>query len=121
MPETEGLAHPAQAKGFPDLATRRFLSILHTAQPELELFALVDFDPHGVAIMRTYKYGSRRLGHEGNATVPRLRWLGILSNDVLRNEPADNHDTHDESQGSDSLDDSSQESVAYSVGDSEHR
>ena len=33
--------------------------------------------------MRTYRYGSRRLGHEANATVPRLRWLGIVSDDIF--------------------------------------
>ncbi|KAK0618970.1 Spo11/DNA topoisomerase VI subunit A [Immersiella caudata] len=71
------------AKGFPDLATRRFLSILHNARPQLTMFALVDYDPHGIAILRTYKTGSKRLEHEENVTVPGLRWLGIRSSDVL--------------------------------------
>ncbi|GAB1314589.1 endodeoxyribonuclease [Madurella fahalii] len=35
------------AKGFPDLATRRFVSMLQNVRPELDIFALVDFDPHG--------------------------------------------------------------------------
>ena len=72
-----------QAKGFPDLATRRFLSILHSVRPELAMFALVDFDPYGVAILRTYKNGTRRFEHEDNVTVSGLRWLGIRSNDLL--------------------------------------
>ncbi|KAL2262512.1 hypothetical protein VTK26DRAFT_1092 [Humicola hyalothermophila] len=71
------------AKGYPDLATRRFLCTLHANKPEMSLFALVDFDPHGVAIMRTYKYGSHRLNHEEDATTPGLRWLGIRSDDIL--------------------------------------
>ena len=103
-----------QAKGFPDLATRRFLSLLHTARPELEMFALVDFDPHGIAILRTYKYGSQRLGHEENAAVPHLRWLGIHSNDILSNDSADSQETHDTNQGADSQDTASQDSMAYS-------
>ncbi|KAK3377542.1 Spo11/DNA topoisomerase VI subunit A [Podospora didyma] len=71
------------AKGFPDLATRRFLSILHSVRPTLTVFALVDFDPHGIAILRTYKTGSQRFEHEENVTVPDLKWLGIRSRDIL--------------------------------------
>ncbi|KAK4157192.1 Spo11/DNA topoisomerase VI subunit A [Chaetomidium leptoderma] len=102
------------AKGFPDLATRRFLSVLHTARPELDLFALVDFDPHGVAIMRTYKHGSQRLNHEENATAPRLRWLGIHSDDILSNWPKNSQGNSDSSQSQASQDPDSQVSVAYS-------
>ncbi|KAH6850710.1 Spo11/DNA topoisomerase VI subunit A, partial [Chaetomium sp. MPI-CAGE-AT-0009] len=83
-----------EAKGFPDLTTRRFLSVLGTLRPELDLFVLVDFDPHGVAIMRTYRYGSRRFDHEDNATAPRLRWLGIVSDDIF-NEDAHGQGTSD--------------------------
>ena len=103
-----------QAKGFPDLATRRFLSLLHTVRPQLELFALVDFDPHGIAILRTYKHGSQRLGHEENATVPRLRWLGIRSNDILSNDSADIQEMHDTNQSLASQETASQNSMAYS-------
>ncbi|KAK4224273.1 meiotic recombination protein rec12 [Podospora fimiseda] len=71
------------AKGFPDLATRRFLSLLHSIRPELLLFGLVDFDPHGIAILRTYKYGSQRLEHEVGATIPGMKWLGIKSSDIM--------------------------------------
>ncbi|KAL2163059.1 hypothetical protein VTH06DRAFT_6895 [Thermothelomyces fergusii] len=73
------------AKGYPDLATRRFLCLLHSLRPDLSLFALVDFDPHGIAIMRTYKHGSQRLEHEQDAAVPRLQWLGLHSSDVITN------------------------------------
>ncbi|SPQ21582.1 409c5484-92f9-4df4-8345-923f43554212 [Thermothielavioides terrestris] len=71
------------AKGFPDLTTRRFLCALHSIRPDLGMSVLVDFDPDGVAIMRTYKYGSKRLGHEENVATPQLRWLGIFSDDIL--------------------------------------
>ncbi|KAK4250303.1 Spo11/DNA topoisomerase VI subunit A [Corynascus novoguineensis] len=108
------------AKGFPDLATRRFLSLLHTLRPELFLFALVDFDPYGVAIMRTYKYGSQRLDHEENATAPRLRWLGIQSDDIMSSVSADYQATCDSSQSEASQSDASQdpasqESLSHSV------
>ncbi|KAK3685212.1 Spo11/DNA topoisomerase VI subunit A, partial [Podospora appendiculata] len=71
------------AKGYPDLATRRFLNILHSVRPQLHLFALVDFDPHGIAILRTYMSGSKRFGHEENITLPSMEWLGIRSRDIM--------------------------------------
>ncbi|KAK4235910.1 Spo11/DNA topoisomerase VI subunit A [Achaetomium macrosporum] len=86
------------AKGFPDLATRRFICILHSMRPDLAIFALVDYDPHGVAILRTYKYGSQRLDHEMNAATPQLRWLGILSDDILLNVDTERHESQDYSQ-----------------------
>ncbi|KAK4142312.1 Spo11/DNA topoisomerase VI subunit A [Dichotomopilus funicola] len=107
------------AKGFPDLATRRFLSFLQRARPNLALHALVDFDPHGVAIMRTYKYGSKRLGHEENATSSRLRWLGILSDDVLPNGSADSNASSHDSQGH-SQETESQDSATYSLDGSQN-
>lgn len=85
--------------------------MIHSVRPELKLFALVDFDPHGVAIMRTYKYGSRRLGHE-NATIPSLRWLGIRSDDILN--AADSDEGYGISLSQSSQDATSQESIAYS-------
>ena len=50
---------------------------------------MVDFDPDGIGIVSTYKYGSMALAHE-NATlaVPSVQWLGIRSCDVLQ-EKAD--------------------------------
>ena len=103
-----------QAKGFPDLATRRVLFLIHEIRPDLPLLALVDFDPDGVAILRTYKYGSRRLDHEQNATTPQLRWLGIHSEDILSARPADSQEAHDGSQSQSSQEPASQDSVAYS-------
>ncbi|KAK1757142.1 meiotic recombination protein rec12 [Echria macrotheca] len=102
------------AKGFPDLATRRFLYALQSARPELRMYALVDFDPHGIAILRTYRYGSKRLDHEIESKVPSLRWLGIRSGDVLaRDRPESGQD----GQLPDSQ--SSQESVSFSQEESE--
>lgn len=49
--------------------------------------------------MRTYKYGSQRLDHEEDATAPRLRWLGIRSDDILSNGHPD-HNEDPESTGS---------------------
>ncbi|CAJ2506525.1 Uu.00g006550.m01.CDS01 [Anthostomella pinea] len=71
------------AKGYPDLATRRFLHVVHSAFPHLPAYALVDFDPHGIAIMRTYKHGSLSLAHEVAVDVPGLSWLGPKSHDIM--------------------------------------
>lgn len=73
----------SQAKGFPDLITRTFLHTIYSIRPQLPIYALVDYDPDGIAIMRTYKYGSQGLNHEENITIPPLRWLGICSGDLL--------------------------------------
>ena len=48
------------------------------------MFALMDFDPDGIAIMSTYKYGSWKLSHENaNLNVPSIRWLGLRSKDLF--------------------------------------
>ncbi|KAL2191401.1 DNA topoisomerase IV, alpha subunit [Thermothelomyces heterothallicus CBS 203.75] len=107
------------AKGYPDLATRRFLFLLHSVRPELSLFALVDFDPHGIAIMRTYKHGSQRLEHEQNAAVPCLQWLGLHSGDVITNLPAKYPSACDSIQNQDSQQPASQESAEYLISDSQ--
>lgn len=44
---------------------------------------MVDCDPHGVDIMRTYQHGSKSLGHEANTRVPGLHWLGVRMDDVF--------------------------------------
>lgn len=44
-------------KGMPDLATRMFLNKLYCLCPELLFYGLVDWNPSGVSILSTYKYG----------------------------------------------------------------
>ena len=77
-----------QAKGYPDLLTRRFLHLLSTFKDSDHhpppIYAFTDFDPDGIAIMSTYKHGSWNLSHESaQLIVPRLQWLGIQSEDVM--------------------------------------
>ena len=44
----------------------------------------MDFDPDGVAIMSTYKYGSSTLSHETpHLQCPSLHWMGLKSQDVI--------------------------------------
>ncbi|KAF2685142.1 DNA topoisomerase IV, alpha subunit [Lentithecium fluviatile CBS 122367] len=79
------------AKGYPDLASRKFLRHLSDTIPKIPMFALVDHDPDGIAIMSTYKYGSYRLAHEDIAhkdtpglKLPELQWLGVQSHHISR-------------------------------------
>ncbi|KXX77742.1 Meiotic recombination protein rec12 [Madurella mycetomatis] len=109
------------AKGFPDLATRRFVSMLQKVRPELNAFALVDFDPHGIAIMRTYKNGSQRLSHEQDITAPRLRWLGIRSDDILSRGPLDPGERKEGSASQTNQEFSCQESMVHSLDDSQNQ
>ncbi|KAF6813237.1 meiosis-specific topoisomerase spo11 [Colletotrichum sojae] len=69
-------------KGYPDLNTKQFLHEVHAAKPELPIYALVDYDPDGISIMRCYSHGSRAHAHEKRVTVPGLQWLGIKSDDL---------------------------------------
>ncbi len=77
-----------QAKGYPDLSTRRFLRALgdhkgwkvHARPPILGLF---DADPDGINIMQIYRQGSHSLPHETELNVPEIQWLGIRAADVL--------------------------------------
>jgi len=59
--------------------------------PFVPIYLLIDYDPYGIRILRMCKYGSRRLDHESNITVPSIRWLGIRSEDIVhaseRGEP----------------------------------
>lgn len=45
------------AKGYPDLGTRALLKALHMAMPGVPVLAVVDWNPHGCAIVLTYRNG----------------------------------------------------------------
>lgn len=80
----------------PDLSTRSFLHLLETQlraskqslQRVLPMLCLVDFDPHGLEILTTYKFGSSAMGRANQSlTVSSMRWLGIHSSDFAHDEP----------------------------------
>ena len=80
-----------QAKGYPDLISRKLLQKLAETFPHIPMFAFVDLDPDGVHIMSTYKYGSLRLAHEDvthtdtpGVILPNLQWLGVQSHHIDR-------------------------------------
>lgn len=75
-------------KGYPDLSTRHLLRALSASaslsgRPPRAL-ALVDWDPHGLAIALCYARGSRAMPLESaRARVPSLRLLGVRCEDVV--------------------------------------
>lgn len=81
-----------QGKGYADLATLEFLNLVHVLRPLIPLLCVVDCDPHGIDIMRTYKHGSKSLGHEANTRIPGLHWLGVTMDDIFL--ATDHHAQH---------------------------
>ncbi|KAL3682037.1 hypothetical protein R1sor_000059 [Riccia sorocarpa] len=69
-------------KGYPDLATRVMLGRLHQAFPALPILGLVDWNPAGLAILCTYKFGSMRMGLETAHYVCDVKWLGLRYDDL---------------------------------------
>jgi meiotic recombination protein SPO11 len=62
------------------------------------MYALVDLDPDGIAILSTYKYGSYRLAHEHVTPtdttapgLPNIRWLGVKSHHMSRTPVGEEH------------------------------
>lgn len=42
------------------------------------IYALVDFDPDGLDILSTYKYGSTALAHQkAELILPSIQWIGV--------------------------------------------
>nr|XP_024396453.1 meiotic recombination protein SPO11-2-like isoform X2 [Physcomitrium patens] len=76
------------AKGFPDLASRALLHRLHQEFPSMLIFALVDWNPAGLAIICTYRFGSIRMGLEAPRYVCDVKWLGLRNRDALTYVPA---------------------------------
>jgi len=69
-------------KGYPDLNTRRLLLLLWEGKSIERVATLVDFDPDGVEIAATYKFGSTLLAHE-RVAVSGVDVIGVLSQDLI--------------------------------------
>nr|GEW12838.1 meiotic recombination protein SPO11-2 [Tanacetum cinerariifolium] len=70
------------AKGYPDLATRFLLHRMSQAFPEIKILGLVDWNPAGLAILCTFKYGSIGMGLEAYRYACNVKWLGIRKDDL---------------------------------------
>lgn len=77
------------AKGYPDISTRAMLRFLSSPSPQNgfsapPVYAMMDFDPDGIAILSTYKHGSASLAHETSQTcLPQMQLLGLRSEYAL--------------------------------------
>ena len=76
------------AKGFPDLATRKFLYLLRCALEdddrgnEAQFFGLVDWNPSGCWILSTYSVGNASSSMDVSEFVVPLTWIGLRSQDL---------------------------------------
>ncbi|KAG6486966.1 meiotic recombination protein SPO11-2-like [Zingiber officinale] len=70
------------AKGYPDIATRFFVHRLSRTFPLLPILGLVDWNPAGLAILCTYKFGSVNMGLESYRYACNVRWLGLRADDL---------------------------------------
>ncbi|KAG1662949.1 hypothetical protein FOA52_006702 [Chlamydomonas sp. UWO 241] len=66
-------------KGQPDLATRFFCNKLVESFPSIKVLGLVDWNPAGVSILKTFKFGSSASLEGSRFTLPSLKWLGLRS------------------------------------------
>ncbi|KAF8379593.1 hypothetical protein HHK36_029034 [Tetracentron sinense] len=70
------------AKGYPDIATRFLLHRMSQAFPDLPILALVDWNPAGLAILCTFKFGSIGMGLEAYRYACNVKWLGLRGGDL---------------------------------------
>ncbi|KAJ3692591.1 hypothetical protein LUZ60_011686 [Juncus effusus] len=70
------------AKGYPDIASRLLLRRLSETFPSMPIFALLDWNPAGLAILCTYKFGSIRMGLESYRYACNVKWLGLRGDDI---------------------------------------
>ncbi|KAJ8764900.1 hypothetical protein K2173_010365 [Erythroxylum novogranatense] len=70
------------AKGYPDIATRFLLHRITRAFPDLPILALVDWNPAGLGILCTFKFGSIGMGLEAYRYACNVKWLGLRAEDL---------------------------------------
>ncbi|XP_010553537.1 PREDICTED: meiotic recombination protein SPO11-2 [Tarenaya hassleriana] len=70
------------AKGYPDIATRFLLHRISTTFPDLPILALVDWNPAGLAILCTFKFGSIGMGLEAYRYACNVKWVGLRGDDL---------------------------------------
>jgi meiotic recombination protein SPO11 len=71
--------------GYPSLSVRGLLRQLKE-QFDLPVFGVFDYNPHGVRILQTYKYGSTSMGTESHAYTVNIQWLGIHHDDLFQED-----------------------------------
>ncbi|XP_051128639.1 meiotic recombination protein SPO11-1 isoform X1 [Andrographis paniculata] len=73
-------------RGYPDVPTRRFLHLL-VETLHLPVYCLIDYDPYGVDILTTYRFGSMQMAYDAESLrLPDIRWLGAFLSDCERHQ-----------------------------------
>ncbi|XP_064996889.1 meiotic recombination protein SPO11-2-like isoform X4 [Musa acuminata AAA Group] len=70
------------SKGYPDIATRFLLHRISQTFPDMTILALMDWNPSGLAILCTYKFGSITTGLESYRYACNVKWLGLRADDL---------------------------------------
>lgn len=68
-------------RGYPGLAVREIVSRCER-DFQLPVLGLFDYNPHGLQILLTYRFGSARMGREGIQYTSNIQWLGLHWFDV---------------------------------------
>ena len=72
--------------GYPPLSVRATVKKL-ACQLSVPVVGLFDYNPHGLRILLTYKFGSMRMGLESHAfAVDNICWLGVHYDDVFNTD-----------------------------------
>jgi meiotic recombination protein SPO11 len=70
--------------------TREFLNLIsvpsdRNGHRSCAVFGLFDYDPDGISILSTYKYGSYNLAHESETIkCPTMQWIGVKASDFAK-------------------------------------
>ena len=73
--------------GYPSLSVRALVKTLVTQLgKDLPILGLFDYNPHGVQILLTYKFGSTRMGLEAHTHAVDIKWLGLHHSDIMGEE-----------------------------------
>ncbi len=67
-----------KGKGYPCMMTKQFCSFLKRTKKNLKIFALVDYDPHGIEILMTYRSGTLL----NNDYIDDIEYLGMTFQDL---------------------------------------
>lgn len=54
--------------GYPDVATRALVHRVKTRFPHIKVLGICDYNPHGLALLLTYKFGSLSMAFEGQGS-----------------------------------------------------
>jgi len=73
------------ACGYPDVATRRAVSLIAKRYPSLTVVGIADYNSHGLAVLLTYMLPSTATAHEARGFSvggDRMHWMGMRTKHI---------------------------------------